>query len=515
MVSPILVAYFDKLKCTNLIQLSINIDGLPITKNSKSTLWPILISFVNIVDLKHIVLPVGIYHGKFKKPDSIFDFLNNFMVEMKNILTQGLCVNNVTFKFEISQVVCDAPAKAFILNVKSHNAYNSCNSCIEEGEFINNRMSYLGISAALRTDESFRNKKDENYHKGESPLESFPINIISTVVMDYMHNVCLGVMKRMLLFWVKGKKPVRFLNNNIELEISNQLIEFKPFFPSEFNRLPRSLEELEYWKATEFRSFLLYTGPIVLKGRLQKNFYQHFMLLHCGIRLLLNSETCIIYNDLANDILKQFVTQYPNLYGNEYVTYNVHGLIHLSDFVKIHGSLENFSAFKYENCLQIMKKTVKNSKYPLQDVYNRIVEQYSQVQLLPTYPILKNQIDYNPLIHNDPTVTLYKELITSNFTVSSNNVRNNYFYLNTNNIVSIKKIIKRLDGTIVLEVNQFNNIYKMFEKPIPSNIVGSYFIDLKSETGPFHIELQTLKYKGIFLQIAQFKAVFMLLQHTV
>lgn len=225
-------------------------------------------------------------------------------------------------------------------------------------------------------------------------------------------------MKRMLSFWVKGKKPVRFLNNNIELEISNQLIEFKPFFPSEFNRLPKSLEELEYWKATEFRSFLLYTGPVVLKRRLQKNFYQNFMLLPCGIRFLLNSETCIIYNDLANNILKKFVTQYSILYGNEYVTYNVHGLIHLSDFVKIHGSLDNFSAFKFENCLQIMKKTVKNSKYPLQDVYNRIVEQYSQVQLLPTYPILKNQIDYKPLIHNDPTMTLYKELITSNFTVS-------------------------------------------------------------------------------------------------
>lgn len=72
--------------------------------------------------------------------------------------------------------------------------YNSCNSCIEEGTFINNRMSYLGISAALRTNESFRNKKDENYHKGYHPLESFPINIISTVVMD-MHNVCLGVIK--------------------------------------------------------------------------------------------------------------------------------------------------------------------------------------------------------------------------------------------------------------------------------------------------------------------------------
>lgn len=105
---------------------------------------------------------------------------------------------------------------------------------------------------------------------------------------------------------------------------------------------------------------------------------------------------------------------------------------------------------------------MKNSKYPLQDVYNSIVVQYSQVQLLPTYPILKNLIDYNPLIHNDPTVTLYKELITSNLTVSCNTVRNNYFYLNTNKIVSIKKIIKHIDGNIVLEVNQFNNFYNMF-----------------------------------------------------
>lgn len=55
----------------------------------------------------------------------------------------------------------------------------------------------------------------------------------------------------------------------------------------------------------------------------------------------------------------------------------------------------------------------------------------------------------------------------------------------------------------------------MFENSIPSNIVGSYFVDLKSESGTFHIELQTLKYKDIFLQNAEVKAVFMLLQHRV
>lgn len=158
MVTPILVAYFDKIKYTNLIQLSININSLSITQNSKATLWPILISFVNILDLIHIVLLVGTYHRKFKKRNSIFDFLNYLMMEMNNILSHGLCVNNVTFKFEIIQVVCDAPVKAFILNVKTHNTYNSCNSFIEEGTFINNRISYLGISTALRADESFRNK---------------------------------------------------------------------------------------------------------------------------------------------------------------------------------------------------------------------------------------------------------------------------------------------------------------------------------------------------------------------
>jgi len=74
----------------------------------------------------------------------------------------GLCINE-----KISQVVCDAPTKAFILNVKGYNAYHSCNSCIVESSFINNGMSYLDINFTLRTNESFREKLDGYYHKGD------------------------------------------------------------------------------------------------------------------------------------------------------------------------------------------------------------------------------------------------------------------------------------------------------------------------------------------------------------
>lgn len=191
-----------------VLELGINIDGVPLTSSSKSSFWPILISIVNIPHLSKFVLPVGLYHEKFKKPYPNFDLMNLFINETKEILLNEVSVNDKVFKFKIGQKVCDAPAKAFILNVKGHNAYHGCNSCIVEGTFVNNRMSYLDMEASLRSDQSFCNKQNEFYHKDSSALEDLPIDIPKTVVLEYMHNICLGVTKKLITFWIKGKKPV-------------------------------------------------------------------------------------------------------------------------------------------------------------------------------------------------------------------------------------------------------------------------------------------------------------------
>jgi len=150
MMSKILMKHLDSFDKDITIELGMNVDGLPITSSSKSSLWPILISFVNIQHLSKVVIPVGLYHGKFKKPTSSHDYLNQFINEMKNILSYGITINDIILKFKIVQIVCDAPAKAFILNVKGHNAYHGCNSCTVEGDFINNRMAYLNMDAPLR-----------------------------------------------------------------------------------------------------------------------------------------------------------------------------------------------------------------------------------------------------------------------------------------------------------------------------------------------------------------------------
>lgn len=151
---------FDLIDTTDL-KLGVNVDGLPISKSSKSQFWPILISICNVPVLSRYVLPVDIYHG-LKKPDSAADFLNDIL----NIIQLGIQINGRLFNITIGHIVCDAPAKSYILNVKGFNAYFGCNTCTDEGTYIDGRMAFLSMGSSIRTNESFRNKTNEYYIKG-------------------------------------------------------------------------------------------------------------------------------------------------------------------------------------------------------------------------------------------------------------------------------------------------------------------------------------------------------------
>lgn len=144
---------------------------------------------------------------------------------------------------------------------------------------------------------------------------------------------------------------------------------------SEFSRKPRTLNDVDRWKATEFRQFLLYTGIIVMKSVLSPNCYNHFVTLSIAIRILADPKLCISFNNYANSLLIWFVSNYGNIYGNEYLSYNVHNLIHIARDVQTFGCLDNFSCFKYENYMQKIKRKLHQSGKPLEELSNRIFEE--------------------------------------------------------------------------------------------------------------------------------------------
>lgn len=72
--------------------------------------------------------------------------------------------------------------------------------------------------------------------------------------------------------------------------MDDQLQSLIPQTPREFCRRPRTLKEFERYKATEFRQFLLYTGPFILKNILDESLYSHFLELSLALRILLDEK---------------------------------------------------------------------------------------------------------------------------------------------------------------------------------------------------------------------------------
>ena len=63
------------------------------------------------------------------------------------------------------------------------------------------------------------------------------------------------------------------------------------------------------------------------------------------------------------------------MYDDKFVSFNVHFLIHLAQDVKNHGYLDEFSAFCFENKLQVIKNMLKKSGRPLQQIVLRLDEE--------------------------------------------------------------------------------------------------------------------------------------------
>ncbi|KAJ8018365.1 hypothetical protein HOLleu_43677 [Holothuria leucospilota] len=310
---------------------------------------------------------IGLFYGTAKPCNH--EFLLDFINDVHSI-EEGFAYEGKQMTVKISAFICDAPARAFIKNVKGHAGCSGCEKCIQHGVWLD-KITFPETNASLRTHASFIAKDDEDHHLGETPLTDLSIGMVSAFPLDYMHLVCLGVMRRLLKIWTKGPLRTR-LGPRVVKEISNRLEALRPSVPLEFARKPRPLREVDRWKASEFRQFLLYSRPLVLLGKLPDEQYKNFLLFSVSLHILLHPILSTSYCDYAQELLVLFVNHYGQLYGRDMITYNVHGLVHLPNDVKKFGVLDSISCFPFENYLGHLKRMVRKPSSPLQQVIRRM-----------------------------------------------------------------------------------------------------------------------------------------------
>ena len=185
------------------VELKVNVDGLPLYKSSKTCVWPILVQFVS-PDCSYLKpLPVAVKCGKGKP--NLEEILQKLANEVKSLIDFPRLVSGVLVSIKKIFFICDAPARAQIMSTKYHSGFNACHICKIRGEYIDGSVSFPYIqNVEYRSDETYREGK-ENNQVSLSPLLKIA-NFVSAFPTEYMHSVLLGCVKRLLQYFIKGKK---------------------------------------------------------------------------------------------------------------------------------------------------------------------------------------------------------------------------------------------------------------------------------------------------------------------
>jgi hypothetical protein len=223
----------------------------------------------------------------------------------------------------------------------------------------------------------------------------------------------------------------------------------------EFQRKIRTFNDLSYWKATEFRTFLLYVGPVVLQNILDKNAYENFCKL-CYYMRILNSDTLLTETDLSfvQKQLENFVENFGKIYGEEFLSINLHSLLHIIEDIRNFGNVNNYSCFPFESFLSETKRFIKTGFLPLHQLKKRYVEYLRSDKEPLTHNSqlftinLKKQHHTGPLLpsmNHDKYDQFYK-LISTKFTINLQRKGNNCCTIQGGGVIIIENIVRNRQG---------------------------------------------------------------------
>ncbi|KAK3924213.1 Halomucin [Frankliniella fusca] len=348
-------------------------DGVSIFKSSSFSIWPLCL-VINELPYKMRTLPenillVGLWFGKGKPSPNVF--LKPLQKNMKTFTQDGhtfkLPDNSlVLVKGKILCGTCDLPAKCNFLLFKQFNSYFGCPKCMIEGgrAAVNNstvqvypysaniqqRTHEETVQYAKEALEERKNNKDASVYgvKGPSLLLKLVPDIIKCTAIDIMHGVFLGVCKMLMKLWFSSTySTMPWSIHHLTGILDEKLKKIKS--PSFVQRAPRQLKDMKFWKASEYKLFLLYYSVPLLKNVLSEVYLKHHCLLVSAIYLLSQDSISLAQVQTASKLLMSYVSDFARLYALRFLGMNVHQLIHLSDQVLDLGPLWVYNCAFLEN----------------------------------------------------------------------------------------------------------------------------------------------------------------------
>ncbi|XP_073724631.1 uncharacterized protein [Misgurnus anguillicaudatus] len=385
----------------NNFSFNFNSDGSPLYKSSKFSIWPIQLHLNELppkIRFQNVML-AGLWFGA--REPVMHIFLKPFVNQAKDLVYKGVTwrKNRECITSKIVGLCCcvDSKARPAIQNTTQLNGYFGCGFCLHPGTLVDRQVKYT-ITTTEYADRdaegmlsdmelALANNSSVRGVKGPSPLINMPyFDIVWGFVPDYMHAVLLGVIRQLTeLLLNNSDQPYYIGSPNIMRVIENRLRNIKP--PHLITRLPRPLTDLKFWKASEWRAWLLFYSLPVLNGLLQTCYIKHLSLLVSAVFLLLKEQVSFQDVNLADEMLLEFVVRFQLLYGEASMTFNVHLLTHLAKSVKLWGPLWAHSAFVFENANGELLKLVHGTKCVALQIVNRFLSHSAIPHFTANYTI--------------------------------------------------------------------------------------------------------------------------------
>ena len=440
----------------DVLMLTWNNDGLPLFKSTRQSAWPILCCISNLkpVHVFVVLLTAGV-----GKPTNL-DYLQEFTNELKFLMDEGLEFDGHHFRVLMNAAVCDAPARAQVKHTMNFNARYGCGHCETEGFHDGWRMIWPKITnLVLRTNESFRQKAQSGHHRPDahdSPLLALDIDMIRAFPPDFMHQGG-GCMMKILLWNLQGPKkaangsmPCKMSARNISV-LNQRLCQIKQYIPNVFTRKTRSTTEIAYYKMTEVRQLLLYTGKVVFRGLMATDaHYKHLLIYNVLCALMVDENMAKPFRHLQDFLAKQFCAESLRIYGSAFMVSNVHAHLHFPAVATEYGSIDTVSAYMFENKLGELKKSVRSSHRPIISLIRGVLRKQSVEQ--------KRQL------------VLPSQILT---TTEPNNV-----YVDMSQGGKGGKCYQLTHlGTEACQLLHYTNIQPLFTSPVDSRLIGCYLVN--------------------------------------